>query len=424
MKQNISLSIATLLLIVIAASCIKSTSSKKFKIYTPQFEAKSTYLQKIKKQEPKAVTKIGKHILYKNYMLVSSINQDGIHVFDVANPASPQNIGFINIPYNDNITIKNDIMYANSGPDLLVLTIANNMEVSVVNYINKINANYYYYNYYQLSDSSKIVYAFAERDTVIKSEYSNYNAGGSFIEDLMGNNKMATFSATGNVSNTTSSGGGASIAGSMAMFVTVADNMYIVNRNSMLTFNLNHIDGITQISKLTLTNNVETIYPFKDKLFIGTTTGMLVYGLAAGTGIPSFISNFLHAQSCDPVVTDGDYAYVTLRSGTICNSTLNQMDIVDVKDITKPKLVKSYTLSNPFGLCKQDKYVYICDNNAGVKIYDVTDPNNATLVKTLNIDNTRDVFVYNNVAYIGTTESILLYDVTNTSAPKKLSSIN
>ena len=59
--------------------------------------------------------------------------------------------------------------------------------------------------------------------------------------------------------------------------------------------------------------NVETIFPFKDKLFIGSQNGMFVYNINNADN-PSLVGQFSHVQSCDPVIADDDYAYVTLRT--------------------------------------------------------------------------------------------------------------
>jgi hypothetical protein len=61
-------------------------------------------------------------------------------------------------------------------------------------------------------------------------------------------------------------------------------------------------------------------------------------------------SFFNHARSCDPVVVDDTLDYITLRSGTTCDSILNNLEILNVKDISKPVLVVLYGMTNPHGL--------------------------------------------------------------------------
>ena len=90
--------------------------------------------------------------------------------------------------------------------------------------------------------------------------------------------------------------------------------------------------------------------------------------------IPGFISELNHIQSCDPVVVQGDLAYVTLRTGNNCGRGVNRLDIVDLKDITLPVIIKSYDMSNPHGLGIDSNTLFVCDGTDGLKVYNAVDP--------------------------------------------------
>jgi len=47
-----------------------------------------------------------------------------------------------------------------------------------------------------------------------------------------------------------------------------------------------------------------------------------------------------------------------LSSGSTCGGFTNQLDVLDIKNIKVPTLVKSYPLTNPHGLSK-DKTCYL-----------------------------------------------------------------
>jgi hypothetical protein len=64
------------------------------------------------------------------------------------------------------------------------------------------------------------------------------------------------------------------------------------------------------------------------------------------------------------------------------------LDIVNIKDITKPTLVISYFMTNPYGLGKSGDLLFICDGNAGLKVYNSADPK--TLLGNL-------IFTYPNI---------------------------
>ncbi|HLA54543.1 MAG TPA: hypothetical protein VK623_00455, partial [Flavobacterium sp.] len=58
--------------------------------------------------------------------------ETGVHVFDNQNPASPQNIAFINIEGVHDIAIKDHYLYADNYVDLLVFDIADINNITLV----------------------------------------------------------------------------------------------------------------------------------------------------------------------------------------------------------------------------------------------------------------------------------------------------
>lgn len=56
----------------------------------------------------------------------------GVHIVDNSDPSNPVKIGFIHIPANTDIAIKDNIMYADNGPDLVAIDISDPMNVAVV----------------------------------------------------------------------------------------------------------------------------------------------------------------------------------------------------------------------------------------------------------------------------------------------------
>ena len=108
-------------------------------------------------------------------------------------------------------------------------------------------------------------------------------------------------------------------------------------------------------------------------MFLGTTSGMSVYDISSPFS-PSFLTFFNHARSCDPIIVDDTLAYISLRTGTNCGGNINVLDVVDIKDITKPATVISYFMNNPHGLGKSGDLLFICDGSSGLKVYNAADP--------------------------------------------------
>ena len=97
---------------------------------------------------------------------------------------------------------------------------------------------------------------------------------------------------------------------------------------------------------------------------------------------PEFISEFRHGTACDPVIVDGDYAYVTLKGGGFCGNTESGLYVIDISNLKNPELKVIYPMDGPNGLGIKDNTLFICDGEAGLKVYDKTDAPNITLINT------------------------------------------
>ena len=165
--------------------------------------------------------------------------------------------------------------------------------------------------------------------------------------------------------------------GSMARFAISGDYLYTVDNEGLNLFDISNPADPLVRNKVPLQFGVETIFPFQDMLFIGTQRGMYIMSIQNPSS-PQMLSLYQHVTSCDPVVTDGRYAYVTLRTGRTCtNAAVNQLDIVDTKDVQNPFLVKAYSMTNPYGLGIDRNLLFVCDD--GLKVYDATDVTNLQL---------------------------------------------
>jgi len=173
------------------------------------------------------------------------------------------------------------------------------------------------------------------------------------------------------------SGSGVGIGGSMARFGIRDDVLYIVDSNSMKIFDITQPADPVKYDDLWAGWGIETMFIKGENMFLGTTTGMFIYDLSVKFR-PQQVSFFVHGRSCDPVVIDGNLAYITLRSGTACGGSINSLDIVDITSLSDPELMVSYPMFNPHGLGKDGDILFICDGSQGLKIYDASEPMNIT----------------------------------------------
>jgi hypothetical protein len=200
----------------------------------------------------------------------------------------------------------------------------------------------------------------------------------------------------------------------MARFSIVNDYLYAVDRHTLKSISISNPNEPALVATTNAGWDIETIYPFKDKLFLGSMGGVFIYDISNGAS-PVSQGNFVHARACDPVIADDQYAYVTLRAGTTCGPTTNELEIIDIKDLKSPALLKSYPMTNPKGLGKDSNLLFICDGNEGVKVYDATNISNLHLLKTISGIEANDVIALGGIILVVGKEGLYQYDYSNAS---------
>ena len=92
--------------------------------YTPVLIQRSELENSITYAVPRNVTNPGKIYTYQNYIFINELYL-GVHVINNLNPELPENIGFITIPGNVDIAIKDNILYADNAVDLITVDLSN-----------------------------------------------------------------------------------------------------------------------------------------------------------------------------------------------------------------------------------------------------------------------------------------------------------
>jgi hypothetical protein len=374
----------------------------------PVYMEFTEFRNSVKKTPPKQLEQPGKIYFKDNYLFINE-NQEGVHVIDNTNPASPVILTFIEIPGNVDISIRGNTLYADSFIDLVAIDISdpqNPVEISRLNdaFPNVLPPVDISLPVYGLDFSKGVVVGWEKKEITELVEKGTGYRGEKFNFDAIGAPQLGS----GDVSII---GGSTGIAGSMARFTIISDYMYAVHNNALKVFNITGSNGISKSGEVQLGRVVETIFPFEGRLFLGTTTGMLVYGLS-NPSAPNYISVFEHINSCDPVVVEGNIAYVTLRSGNACNGFVNQLDVIDISSLENPFLIKSYPMFNPHGLGIDNNILFICDGDAGLKVYDATDPLQIHMNQLAHFANikTYDVIPFNGVLMLIGEDGLFQYD--------------
>ncbi|SDD96259.1 LVIVD repeat-containing protein [Niabella drilacis] len=225
--------------------------------------------------------------------------------------------------------------------------------------------------------------------------------------------------------NAPPSGSGA--GGSTARMTISGNYLYLVNSSSLQTYDISNPAQMLLLNTQNVGWNIETIFPYRDKLFIGSETGMYVFD-NSNPKKPQLQGQAQHLRSCDPVVADENYAYVTLRSNNNgCGGTLNQLNIYDIQGthILNPKQVSSLQMSEPHGLGLKDNILYVCMGRNGLNVIDITDKTKPFSRKILS-DGTEfiDVIPYDHTLIVYVQGGFILYNITDPANPQKISTIN
>jgi hypothetical protein len=165
--------------------------------------------------------------------------------------------------------------------------------------------------------------------------------------------------------------------------------------------------------------DLQTIFPFEDKLFLGSAIGMFMFDVSDPVH-PVSVGEFSHGRACDPVITDGHYAYVTLHAGDYCGGSANELDVIDVNDLKNSKLVKTYPLTKPTGLSKDGDLLFICDGT-DVKVYNAANPADLKLLQQITSKDPYDVISGDKKAMVVCPDGLYQYDYSDVGNIKQLS---
>jgi len=212
------------------------------------------------------------------------------------------------------------------------------------------------------------------------------------------------------------------VAGSMSRFAIYEDNLYTVMNNQLGIFDLSGETPAKIGQDIYIGFDVETIFSYKNCMFMGTPRGMIIYSMEDPLK-PERQSMITHVFGCDPVVVENDIAYVTVRSGTFCGQDANELIIVDVSDVKRPKHVVTYNMKSPKGLGIDKGTLFVCDD--GLRIFNAEDPR--TIMHKDNIlahfkeMDGFDVIPFDNVLMMIAADGIYQYDYTNLQDIRELS---
>ena len=408
-NQFISWQVFTVIGIVLLFSgCYKDNNvrlTKTYTIYSPVYKSKEAVLAAINGASSEAIEHAGKIYIEGNFIYLNEVNK-GIHIIDNSNPSHPVQTAFLSIPGNLDIAIKGNILYADMYSDLLALDITDPHHAKITSTLNNFFIGRAYVNGFAANMDDKIAVDWNQKDTTVPADQI-YPTCDFCQFDLNNSAVPKAASSTG-------------VAGSMAGMVLMNDNLYaITEMHSLGIVDISNAAAPTLDSTFFAGYDLQTIFPFEDKLFLGSAIGMFMYDVSDPKH-PASIGEFKHGRACDPVITDGKYAYVTLHAGDACGGDANELNVIDVKDLQHPSLVKTYPLTKPTGLSKDGDLLFICDGTA-VKVYNATNPGALQLLQPIASNEPYDVIAEDKKAMVVCNDGLYQYDYSDINHIRLLS---
>ena len=370
MKKQIQNILASIFLLGLIVTSCRDKFKVEYRAMVPVYLSYSDLRASVKVVSQQELVKPGKIYACGNYIFINE-NMKGVHVYNNINAAAPQYVGFINIPGNIDLVVKNNIIYADSYIDLVAIDItdpSNAKEVGRTKGVFPYSLPLYPQTGYSRGDVNTALGVVVNWELkTVKEEMESNNYGNIYAYDYLSlNTKLDALASTGF----------SGIGGSMARFGLIGNSLVAVDKNSVY-YNFDLTDPTfpkRAYMDYIKGGGVETMFLTGKYMFLGTSNGMVIYDLSDPMK-PLYLSTFWHVTGCDPVVVQNNKAYVTLRSGVTCaNRSTNELSVLDITDVKAPILLRSYGMDNPHGLGISDDILFVCDGNSGLKVYNTTNP--------------------------------------------------
>lgn len=206
--------------------------------------------------------------------------------------------------------------------------------------------------------------------------------------------------------------------------MTIVNNyLYAIADNRIQLFDIREPASPAPWTQVTVDWDIETLFPHGDYLLVGAANGVHILD-NSDPASPRYVGDFQHATARDPVVAQNNIAYVTLKQDLTRPppGVDNQMDILDISDITEPMLINTLSMQAPSGLSVRGDRLYVCDGAAGLKTFDLGDPENPVVIDVVPGVDCHDVIATDNLLLVISNDGLAQYDLT-TGKPLLLSEL-
>lgn len=401
-------------------------TTQEFVYYEPVYTTVEQIREQISLEQPKAINAVGK-IYYKDGFMYVNEPGEGVHIIDNRDPSHPVARNFLRIPGNFDLAIKGGTLYADSFVDLVALDISN---PALVQEVGRLKGIFQRYTTMGIAADVNccVITSWKENSTVSVSESSCSMGvqpwGGFFYNEGLAVPARSSADLSSKTAIAPGNGSGPGVGGSLARFTLSDDYLYLLDGSDVVSVNVAAEKNPVENKRTQVSWDIETIFPHQDKLYIGAMTGMHILDISTPES-PSYVGKYQHVTSCDPVVVDDHYAYVTLRTANICQGGDNLLQVIDVQNPASPVLVSSYPMTNPHGLGIDDATLFLCDGDDGLKTFDASDVTkiNSNMLAHYKDIQATDVIPFNDLLMMIGEDGIFQYDYSDPKNMKLLSQI-
>lgn len=312
--------------------------------------------------------------VYQNYLFMVE-NGQGLHIFDNSDSNNPVPITFMDAPGGQGISVRNDILYMNQYVDLVAFDLSNPENPTLIGRTEDVFEPYSVFAEVINGNQFVVDWLPTEEQRVVSCNSTNFDNnvfrdGNRFFAGSA--NDLAVSSFANAAESAGGSGETVGQGGSLARFTIANSTLYAVDNSSLRAFDLSTPEQPALAGTIEMGWGIETIFPYGNQLYIGSETGVHIYGIDDPLA-PEHFSTFEHVFACDPVVVNNDLAYVTLWGGRDCGSVGDQLEILDVSDPRAPVSLQITPMSSSHGLAVTEGKLFLCSQWEGFRVFDLDD---------------------------------------------------
>jgi hypothetical protein len=222
------------------------------------------------------------------------------------------------------------------------------------------------------------------------------------------------------ISNTTNQ----AKSGSITKFAIVGNYLYTIGLGTIEVFDITNRQEPKKINSVPTNTNIETIFSYLDRLYLGATDGVHIVDITIPSA-PKILGMARHQVGCDPVVARGNIAYSTVLQSRVCNNGINvsRSELMVISTNTL-QIINAIPLEEPQGLGYDENYLFVCNGQFGIVIFDITNEINPVRISTIYGINARDLIIDNHTLIVSSDKGYTFYNYDNIYSATKLTEIN